>query len=266
VIVLPFNDFERVEQVMAERGQEIAAVILEPVNFNSGAIRPQPGYLETLRRLTREQGSLLIFDEILSGFRTEIGCMQATYGVTPDLCTLGKAIGGGVPLSIFGGAREIMQHVSPSGRAQHSGTFNGNLVAIMAAHAALDVMQEEGFFEDLVARCDRLYAGINEIMSRLGFAGRVQGQGGQFAFLFGPPAERDLLRWEDLMDNHWALLARFYKACLERGIYFHTAQHHGLSSAHTDEDVDFVLERIEDALKYLMSQGPVEPSPAPGFF
>jgi glutamate-1-semialdehyde 2,1-aminomutase len=159
-----------------------------------------------------------------------------------------------------------MQHISPLGKAQHSGTFNGNLLAIMAAHGVLDVILQDGFFEDLVARCDRLYAGINEIMKRLGFVGRVQGQGAQFAFLFGPPAERVLHRWEDLMDNHWALLARFYKACVARGVYFHTAQHHGISSAHSDEDIDFVLEAIEGALRDVMAQGPVKPSPAPGFF
>jgi glutamate-1-semialdehyde 2,1-aminomutase len=113
VIVLPFNDFERAEETLSTRGQEIACVILEPVNYNSGTILPQPGYLELLRRLTTEQGGLLIFDEILSGFRTEPGCMQATYGVIPDLCTLGKAIGGGTPLSVFGGKGEIMEHISP---------------------------------------------------------------------------------------------------------------------------------------------------------
>lgn len=266
VIVLPFNDFEQVEATLAERGHEIAAVILEPVNFNSGAIQPLPGYLEHLRRLTRDQGALLIFDEILSGFRTEAGCMQATYGVTPDLCVLGKTIGGGVPLSIFGGAREVMQRISPAGPAQHSGTFNGNLLPIMAAHAVLDVIQQPGFFEDLVARCDRLYAGINEIMTRLGFVGRVQGKGAQFAFLFGPPAERQLLRWSDMIDNQWLLLARFYKACVQRGVYFHTAQHHGISSAHTDEDIAFVLDVVESALRDVMAQGPVEQPPRPGFF
>ncbi len=139
-LVLPFNDFEQLEATLTARGHEIAAVILEPVNYNSGTILPEPGFLELVRDLTRQQGSLLIFDEILSGFRTEPGCMQATLGVTPDLCTLGKALGGGTPLSAFGGRREIMQHVAPTGRVQHSGTYNGHLSSILAGIAFFDAI------------------------------------------------------------------------------------------------------------------------------
>jgi glutamate-1-semialdehyde 2,1-aminomutase len=256
VIVLPYNDFERVEETMEERGHEIAAVILEPVNYNSGTILPQPGYLELLRRLTAEQGALLIFDEILSGYRTGPGCIQATYGVTPDLCTLGKAIGAGIPLSVFGGKREIMGHVGPLGNAQHSGTFNAGLVAVMAANAFYDVILEEGFYEALLARCDRFYGSINEIMVRLGFIGRVQGKGARFSLLFGPVAERPSIRnYQDLLDNDWGLLNRFYAACLKHGVYFHTMLHHGLSSAHTDEDIGRALAGIEAALREVMAGG-----------
>jgi glutamate-1-semialdehyde 2,1-aminomutase len=254
VIVLPFNDFERAEETLTNRGDEIACVILEPVNYNSGTILPQPGYLELLRRLTEEHGVVLIFDEILSGFRTEPGCMQATYGIIPDLCTLGKAIGGGTPLSVFGGKREIMEHISPLGRAQHSGTYNGHLLEIMAGNAFFDVILEPGFYEDLLTRSERLYEGVNEIMTRLGFMGRVQGKGARFSFLFGPVAEREPLRnYGDFMDNQWELLNRFYKACLDHGIFIHTMHHHGISSAHTDEDIDRVLEGIEGAFRDVMA-------------
>jgi len=256
VIVLPFNDFERAEETLTQRGDEIAAVILEPLNYNSGTILPQPGYLELLRRLTTEQGSLLIFDEILSGFRTEPGCIQATYGVTPDLCTLGKAVGAGTPLSVFGGKREIMEHVAPLGRAQHSGTYNGSLMAIMAGNAFFDVILEEGFYDALLQRCERFYDGIDEIMNRLGFVGRVQGKGARFSFLFGPVAEKaDIKNYRDLVDNQWGLLNRFFKACLNHGVYVHTMHHHGISSAHTDEDIDRALEGIEAALRDVMAQG-----------
>jgi len=254
VIVLPFNDFERVEETLATRGEEIACVILEPVNYNTGTILPLPGYLELLRQLTTEHGALLIFDEILSGFRTEPGCMQATYGVMPDLCTLGKAIGGGAPLSLFGGRREIMEHIAPLGNAQHSGTYNGHLLEIMAGNAFLDLILEPGFYKDLLRRCDRLYEGMNEIMARLGFPGRVQGKGARFSFLFGPVAEKEVLRnYSDLLDNQWELLDRFYSACLHHGIYIHTMHHHGISSAHSDEDIDRVLEGIEAALQDVMA-------------
>jgi glutamate-1-semialdehyde 2,1-aminomutase len=253
VIVLPFNDFERVEETLTTRGEEIACVILEPVNYNSGTILPQPGYLELLRRLTEQCGALLIFDEILSGFRTEPGCMQATYGVTPDLCTLGKALGGGTPLGVFGGNREIMGHIAPLGKAQHSGTYNGHLFEIMAGNAFFDAILEPGFYDDLLARCERLYDGINEVMGRLGFMGRVQGKGARFSFLFGPVAEKEALRnYGDLLDNRWELLDRFCHACLNHGIYIHPMHHHGISAAHTDEDIDRILDGIEASLRDVM--------------
>jgi glutamate-1-semialdehyde 2,1-aminomutase len=265
-IVLPFNDFELVEETLTRRGPEIAAVILEPVNYNSGTILPQPGFLELLRKLTAEQDILLIFDEILSGFRTEPGCMQATYGVTPDMCTLGKAVGGESPLSVFGGKREVMECLAPLGIAQHSGTYNGHLLEIMAGIAFFDVILEDGFYEDLLPRCERFYAGVNEIMNRLGFVGRLQGKGARFSLLFGPPAERgEIKNYQDLIDNQWGLLNRFYAACLDHGIYMHTAQHHGLASAHTDADVDRALEGIEAALRDVMAEG-LETSDAPAAF
>jgi glutamate-1-semialdehyde 2,1-aminomutase len=254
-IVLPFNDFERTEETLATRGDEIAAVMLEPVNYNSGTLLPQPGFLELLRRLTTEHGVLLIFDEILSGFRTGPGCMQATYDVTPDLCTLGKAIGGGTPLSAFGGKREFMEHISPSGNAQHSGTYNGHLSSIMAGMAFFDVIGESGFYKDLLSQSQRLYDGIDEIMQRIGFVGRVQGLGARFSFLFGPPAERDIRNYQHLLDNQWPRFHRFCKACLRHGVYIHTMWHHGLSIAHTPEDVDHALEGIEAALKDVLAEG-----------
>ncbi len=248
-LVLPFNDFERAEETLVQRGDEIAAVILEPVNYNSGTILPAPGFLQHLRRLTAEQGILLIFDEILSGFRTGPGCMQATYGVVPDLCTLGKALGGGLPLSAFGGKRQIMEHVAPLGRAQHSGTYNAHLSAIAAGLAFFDVVGEPGCYEALLAQSQRLYDGIDEILERLGVLGRVQALGARFSFLFGPPAGREVRSYQDVLDNDWPLFHRFCAACLRHGVYVHTMWHHGLSTAHTDADVDRVLEGIEAALR-----------------
>jgi glutamate-1-semialdehyde 2,1-aminomutase len=255
-IVLPFNDFERAEETLVRRGHEIAAVILEPVNYNSGTLLPEDGFLQLLRRLTAEQGCLLIFDEILSGFRTGPGCMQATYGVTPDLCTLGKAIGGGMPLSVFGGKRQIMEHVSPLGQVQHSGTYNGHLTAILAGLAFFDVIDRPGCYEALLARSWRLYEGVDEIMQRFGFVGRVQGLGARFSFLFGPPATRaEVLNYQEVMDMDWPLFNRFCTACLRHGIYLHAMWHHGLSTAHTDGDVDRLLEGIEAALRDVRAEG-----------
>jgi len=267
VIVLPFNDFEAADETLTRRGHEIAAVILEPVNINSGTIYPRPGYLELLRHLTAEKGIVLIFDEILSGFRTGPGCAQAEFGITPDLSTIGKALGAGVPLSAFGGSRKIMEHVSPLGKANHSGTFNAPLFSMMTGNAFFDIISEPGFYENLLGRCQRLYDGIGEIMKRLQFVGRVQHFGARFSFLFGPPAEKEyVLNYQDMIDNQWGLLNRFYKACLCHGVYIHTMQHHGISAMHTDEDVDRALEGIEAALRDVMAEGRGDESGAAAFF
>jgi glutamate-1-semialdehyde 2,1-aminomutase len=254
-LVLPFNDLPRVEQTFSERGGEIAAVILEPVNYNSGTILPQPGFLEALRRLTADSGSLLIFDEILSGFRTGPRCMQGEYGVTPDLCTLGKAVGGGTPLSVFGGRREIMEHICPLGRAQHSGTYNGHLIEMMAGNAFLDVILEEGFYPQLLDRCERFYAEVNGIMKHLGFPGRLRGKGARGSFVIGPPAEREPVNYAEMVDNRWDLLDRFYGAALRHGVYLHTLQHHGICSAHTDSELERAVTGIEAALRDLQEEG-----------
>ncbi len=179
------------------------------------------------------------------------------YLVTPDLCALGKAIGGGTPLSVFGGKRRIMEHVSPLGKAQHSGTYNGHLSSIMAGMAFFDVIDETGCYEDLLSRSQRLYDGIDEIMQRLGFVGRVQGLGARFSFLFGPPAEKKLLNYQDLMDNEWSLFHRFCRACLRHGVYVHTMWHHGISVMHTDNDIDRALEGIQAALRDVMAESQI---------
>jgi glutamate-1-semialdehyde 2,1-aminomutase len=255
VLVLPFNDLSRLEETFRSHGEQIAAVILEPVNYNSGTILPQRGFLEASRRLTEEAGALLIFDEILSGFRTGPGCMQAEYGVIPDLCTLGKAVGGGTPLSLFGGRRQIMEHIAPLGNAQHTGTYNGHLIEMMAGNAFLDVILEDGFYERFLPRCEAFYKEVNAIMKRLGFQGRVQGKGARCSFLFGPAAERKLKCYADMVDNRWDLLNRFYGACLRHGVYLHSMQHHGICSAHSDGELERALAGIEAALRVLMAEG-----------
>jgi glutamate-1-semialdehyde aminotransferase len=149
-----------------------------------------------------------------------------------------------------------MEHVSPLGQAQHSGTYNAHLTAVMAGLAFFDVSDEPGCYEDLLARSWRLYGGIDEIMQRLGFLGRVQGLGARFSFLFGPPAARDeVLNYRDVMDMDWPPFYRFCTACLRHGVYPHTMWHHGLSTAHTGEDVDRLLECIEAALRDVRTEG-----------
>ena len=167
----------------AQHGRELAAVICEPIYYNAGCIMPTPEFLTALRRLTREHGVLLIFDEVLSAFRMAPGGAQEYLGVTPDLCTLGKAVGGGFPLSVFGGRRDIMDRLMPQGDCQHSGTYNGHLVAVAAGLAAVTAYRQPGFYDHIHAVAERLYRGLNELFARHGVDGPRAGLGGALRHL-----------------------------------------------------------------------------------
>ena len=251
ITVLPFNDEERLEETLTRGASEFAAVILEPINYNSGGLLPTPSFLKRLRALTEQLGIVLIFDEVLSGFRTGADCAQGYLGVTPDLCTLGKAIGGGMPLSAFGGRREIMQHIAPLGRAMHSGTYNGHLSSIMACLAFLEQVRSPDFYPTLLARSTRLERGMEELFQRHGILARVNGVGARFGLFFGPVAEQPLTDYQVAMKNDKAMADRFFAACLRQGVYFHPGWHHGISASHTDSDIDELLERMDRALEDL---------------
>ena len=245
VLVLPWNDLTALEDTLQQHGPEIAAVVMEPVNYNSGTILPKPGYLEGVRDLTASHGVILIFDEILSGFRTGTSCAQGFFGVTPDLCTLGKALGGGTVLSAFAGRREVMEAVAPLGPAVHSGTFNANLIPILAARAFLDVVSVPTFWLDLQERCTYFYEELDGIFQRVGEPVRVQALGARFSLLFGIDGEPSNYRDIVLADRERE--RDFYAAALERGVYFHYARHHGFSAMHSRSDLDNTLDRLEAA-------------------
>jgi glutamate-1-semialdehyde 2,1-aminomutase len=247
VIVLPFNDPEALERTLRGRAHEIAAVIVEPINYNSGVILPKPGYLEAMRALTRELGIVLIFDEILSGFRTGPSCAQGHLGVTPDLSTLGKALGGGTALSAFVGSRDVMGAVSPLGGAVHSGTFNAHPIAILAANAFLELAERPDFWAHLERLGERFYPGLREAFARAGLTVRVQALGNRFCLLFG--LEDEPTNYREAARSDKALANRFYAAALDQGVYFHTMWHHGFSAAHTTEDIDRALVGIEAAAR-----------------
>jgi glutamate-1-semialdehyde 2,1-aminomutase len=247
VIVLPFNNPEILERTLRARVGEIAAVILEPINYNSGGVLPQPGFLEMLRDLTRELGIVLIFDEILSGFRTGPSCAQGYFGVTPDMATLGKALGGGTALSAFVGSREVMSAVSPLGGAVHSGTFNAHPITILAANAFLKLIQEDEFWGHLDALGQRLYPNLREIFIRAGLPVQVQAIGNRFCLNFG--LEEEPTSYRDAGKYDRALAARFFAAAIDEGVYFHTLWHSGFSIAHTLDDIDRSLEGIEKAAR-----------------
>ena len=249
VYVLPFNDFDAIEQTLAEHHDEIAAVILEPVNYNAGCILPQPGYLEHLRELTRRYDVLLIFDEILSAFKTGPNCIQGFYGVTPDLATLGKTLGGGTAMSAFGGRRDLMEQILPVGPVVHSGTFVGQLLPVMATGAFLDVITEPDFYPTLLANCEYLYAGLRDCLARRGVKGRVQALGARFTLLFG--IEEEPVSYADAGRRDGAFAQRLFVEAYRRGLWIPAGGHIGISAAHTRADIDESLSIIDDVLRVL---------------
>jgi glutamate-1-semialdehyde 2,1-aminomutase len=254
VYVLPYNDLDAVEQLLAQHHDEIAAIILEPVNYNPGCILPLPGYLEGLRSLTRDYGVLLIFDEILSSFRTGPDCIQGYYGVTPDLSTVGKALGGGTAMSAFGGRREIMEQIMPLGPVVHTGTFVGHLSPIVATSTFLDIITEPDFYPTLLGNCDYLYAGLEDCLERHGVTGRVQALGARFTILFG--IEEEPVSYPDVARRDVQFAHDFFIAAYERGLWMPAMAHIGISSAHTRADIDQSLTIVDDVLRE-MSGRPV---------
>jgi len=254
IIVVPFNDRTAVEKAFEENREDIAAVILEPIAFNMGCVLPDAGFLEFLRDITSENGSLLLFDEILSGFRTGPACAQGYYKVVPDLCTLGKAIAGGMPLSVFAGKAEIMAHVKPVGGAEHSGTFMGHLTGVMAAKASLEKLLRNEHFETTKRLGDQLYSGLTEIFKHSPIPACVQGIGDRFGIYFGmdqPPRN-----YEEVARYDARATQAFVKGMFDRGIYMLDAHgpkpvHHGFSAAHSEEDINMFLNAAEEVVRGL---------------
>ena len=247
LIVLPWNDGEVLERVIREHEADIAAVITEPIMCNTGCILPAPGYLKLMRQLTHEFGIVLIFDEVITGFRIAVGGAQQYYGVVPDLTVMAKGFGGGFPIAAVGGNKEIMQLVA-DGTVSMAGTYSGNGIAVSAANATLDFLMKPGIYQSLFDKSERLMQGIRERLESEELHTRVVGLGPLFQVWFTHSpirnyrdavlhARRDLFRiwWEEMM---------------KRGVLFHPDAFENLfvSFAHTDTDVDLTLQAVDDAL------------------
>ena len=245
--VLPWNDPDVVEGFMAARGEEVAAILTEPVMGNTGVIPPREGYLELLRDLTRRHGALLIFDEVITGFRVAYGGAQAKYGVTPDLTTMAKALGGGFPVSAIGGRRDLMEFVA-DGRVLHAGTYNASTVAIAAAKASLDVLSRPGTYERLSAVSERLQEGMAKILESAGIIARIQGVGPMFQIWFSDTPVHNYREAAGYLNS--PRYAALVNALLARGVMVHPSNIElwFVSTVHTDEHVDRVLEAFEDAV------------------
>ncbi len=240
-IALPYNSVEAVEQAFRAHGNRIAAIIVEPVVGNMGCVPPLPGYLEALRRITERFGALLIFDEVMTGFRVAYGGAQQRYGIRPDLTTLGKVIGGGLPVGAYGGRKDIMSKVAPVGPVYQAGTLSGNPLAVAAGLAMLRHLEAHPeVYDQLEARSARLCAAapVGVTVNRVG---------AMFTFFFtdGPVTD-----WESARRCDTAKFGRFFQGMLERGIYLAPSQFEAafLSAAHTDEDIDRTIAAARDAL------------------
>jgi glutamate-1-semialdehyde 2,1-aminomutase len=253
VIVLPWNDLDALEQTFARHGDEIAGVICEPINYDSGCIPADRNYLTAMRALTQKYGALLLFDEVLSAFRTGVNCAQGYYGVIPDLCAIAKAIANGVPIALIAGRRDLMMLLAPLGPVAHSGTYADHLFGILAALACLDELTQPGFYDSLLSVADRLHRGMNELFRMHNIVGRVQGLGCRFGMYFG--VENEVRCYKDAAQRDVPMWHRFVRGCFERGIYFqsigHAIGHSGISAAHTPADIDWTLNQMDDVFKTL---------------
>jgi glutamate-1-semialdehyde 2,1-aminomutase len=242
IVVASFNSSESFLAALDRHGTELAAVVLEPINYDAGGIVADPAFLRLVRDETQRRGIVLIFDEILSGYRLGPGAAHQRLGVTPDLCTLGKAIGGGLPLSVFGGKRELMSLVAPAGKAVHTGTYNAHLLPIMAAHAFLDVIEQPEIFPSLLRSHARLYQGLRATFQEAGVRARVQDVGARFGLFFGLDPDVPVTSYRQAATQDNQALYTFCRSMLERGVYVNAAWHHGISLNHSDEHVDRIIE------------------------
>ncbi len=251
VTVLPFNDTAALECALRQNAGLIAALIMEPINYDAQGLRPTDEFIRMVRALTHELGIVLIFDEVLSGFRVGPGAALANTGITPDMTVLGKAVGGGLPLSVVMGSRAIMETCTPSGPALQSGTYNAHLLQVIGARAFLREATRPGFYEHLNALGERLYAGMREIFAQRDIVAWVQGIGCRFGLLFGLDAEPR--NYRDTMRQDMDKMAAFHLACLERGVYLHHfSPHHGYSIAHTMADIEETLDVMDQAAKEIL--------------
>jgi glutamate-1-semialdehyde 2,1-aminomutase len=241
-VTLEYNNIEQVEAFFAEAGDQVAAVIVEPIAGNMGCVPPVPGFLEALRVQTTQAGALLIFDEVMTGFRVNLGGAQAQYNVVPDLTTLGKVIGGGMPVGAFGGRRDVMSVVAPLGGVYQAGTLSGNPIAMTAGLATLSLIEQPGFFETLSIRTEQLVTGLKTAAADAGINFSTNQVGGMFGFFFA--AADPVTRFSEVMDADAARFNLFFNGMLEQGINLAPSPFESgfVSGAHTDQDIEQTLD------------------------
>jgi glutamate-1-semialdehyde 2,1-aminomutase len=243
-LIAEFNNPQSVEDLFTACGSEIAAVIVEPVVGNCGLLVPSKEFLHSLRAITEKHGALLIFDEVMTGFRVHLGGAQALYGVMPDLTMLGKVIGGGLPVGAFGGRREIMELLAPLGPVYQAGTLSGNPLAMAAGMATLQEWRKPGVFERTVGVTERLVEGLREGARNHGLPIFAQSVGTMFGFFF---SRKPVMSYRDTLQSDKDAFNRFFHAMLEHGVYFAPSAFEAgfVSAAHDGEAIDVTLRMLE---------------------
>lgn len=254
-IVLPYNNFEALEETLKREGNEIAALILEPVVANSGLILPRDGYLTFLRKKTEEYGIVLIFDEVVTGFRIALGGAQEYYRVKPDMATLGKILGGGFPIAVFGGKKEIMENLAPIGKVYQAGTFSGNPVSVAAGYSVLKLLskERERVYPKLERKCERLVKTLKDLVSDYGLKAQVNGLASMFQIFFTatPVNDHATVKMSEIQKFNIC-----FKSLLKQGVFIPPSQFETcfLSTAHSEEDINATLTAFDNALKTLSEE------------
>jgi len=248
-LVLDYNDVDGLERCFHSVGGEIAAVIVEPVAGNMNLVVPKPGFLEAIRQLCSRHGAVLIFDEVMTGFRVGLGGAQALYKVTPDLTTLGKVIGGGMPVGAFGGRRDIMGKLAPMGPVYQAGTLSGNPVAVAAGLATLKLVQAQGFYDSLARSTTSLVEGLSATARRLGISFSAQAVGGMFGIYF---RSRPPVTYGEVMECDKEAFNRFFHAMLDKGVYFAPSAYEAgfVSAAHGKSEIEATVSAAERVLSF----------------
>ena len=246
----PFNDLSGVEKLFRQHAGKIAGIIVEPVAANMGVVEPAPGFLQGLREIAKREGALLIFDEVITGFRVAYGGAQGVYGIDPDLTVMGKVIGGGLPVAAYGGKRPIMERVAPLGPVYQAGTLSGNPLAMRAGLATLPKLEAPGFYEGVNRRTQRLAEGLGNALKESGVAGQVNVAGSLLTLFF---CEHPVRNYDDAKKSDTTKFGKFFQEMLERGIFLPPSQYEALfvSAAHTDAEIGRTISAARESMAAL---------------
>ncbi|MDG1844395.1 MAG: glutamate-1-semialdehyde 2,1-aminomutase, partial [Nitrospinaceae bacterium] len=247
-LTLPFNNVEKLRELFAIEGDNIAGIIVEPIGGNMGVVPPKSGFLEALRKVTKETGSILIFDEVMTGFRVALGGAQSLYNISPDLTCLGKVIGGGLPVGAYGGSKQLMDNISPMGSIYQAGTLSGNPLAMTAGIEMLKLLSEPSVYDNLEYKSEKLCAGYKLNVEKLGISACFNRVGSMFSMFF---TNQDVVDFESAKSSNTKFFQSYFNALLEEGVYIAPSQFEAgfMSAVHTNEEIEQTIDANYKALQ-----------------